>query len=88
MGELVLDDRLDPQLLTDVAKQYPLAVAQRAGWILEHMADQVGGHIDLEALHHAVSDAATTPLDPELPRVGDRDPRWRVCVNTDLEHDL
>jgi predicted transcriptional regulator of viral defense system len=44
--------------------------------------------VDLHALEDALSEATYVALDLQEPREGARDRRWRVIVNTDIEHDL
>jgi len=88
LGELIADDRIDVAALAKAAVHYPRTVAQRTGWLLEHMADEVDGHIDLAALLPLTHGGDYTQLDPRSSADGDRDPVWHVIENTDVEHDL
>jgi len=88
IGELVLDGSLDGDRLADAAVDYPTTVVQRAGWLLAHMAIEVGTHLELGQLQELIADAEYTPLDPRSPVEGRRDATWHVIVNTDVEHDL
>ena len=44
--------------------------------------------IQLDRLEQLLDDAAYTMLDPQQPRTGEREARWRMIVNADIEHDL
>jgi len=48
----------------------------------------VASSIRRDPLGQLVADAAYTALDPQRRREGEHDRRWRVIVNTDIEHDL
>ncbi len=89
LGELLLDQRVDPVLLAECAAGYPTTVIQRVGWLLEHMAAEIDESIDLTPLAPLVREADYTPLDPRLAAIdGPRSEGWHVIVNTDVEHDL
>jgi len=88
LGELLLEGHIDTARLVEGAARYPTTVAQRVGWLLEHMADEVDEAIDLDALRSLVDGADYTPLDPRLTDNGPRSERWHVTLNTNVEHDL
>ena len=89
LGTLITDGRLDTRALADTAERFPRTVVQRTGWLLDHMAQEVGADLDLGALLPLVENADYTVLDPRAPTSGgDRDPVWHVIENTDVEHDL
>jgi predicted transcriptional regulator of viral defense system len=88
IGDLLLAGAIDSVALTDAAGHYPTVVAQRTGHLVEHMADEIGVAIRLDRLERLIVDAPHTSLDPQRPRDGQRDRRWRVITNTDIEHDL
>jgi predicted transcriptional regulator of viral defense system len=68
--------------------QYPGAVVQRTGWLLERAAGAVGVDVALDDLR-AVAQQRTTPslLLPSGP-TGPVDERWNVIVNLEIEPDL
>jgi predicted transcriptional regulator of viral defense system len=77
-------DGLDGQCLADAVNDRPTPVAQRLGWLLEH----VGSEVDTTPLHHvAERRTRSTALDPRRPRQGSTDTRWGVIVNTSIEVD-
>jgi len=89
LGEFIADRRIDVQALATVAAGYPRTVLQRTGWLLQHMAEEVDGDIDLTPLRPLAHRADNTVLDPRSASSdGDRDPAWHVIKNTDVEHDL
>ena len=88
IGDLLHEHALHGDALATVAGGYPVVVAQRAGYLVEHMANELDLPIDLDALERLVTDAASTLLDVHQPRHGDVDRRWHVIVNTDIEHEL
>ena len=88
IGDLLQEGAIDGDALADVAADYSTAVAQRTGYLVEHMADEVGASIQLDRLEQIVADATYTVLNPQRPREGEHDRRWRVIVNTGIEHDL
>ena len=89
LGEMVQDGALDHQRLADLASQYPAAVAQRCGWLLELVTDFVEGTVDLEALRK-VAGGRSTPasLASHGPRSGPVDENWNIIVNASIEPDL
>lgn len=89
IGELLDDEKLDLLALARLARDYPVAVAQRAGWIIELAAAQIGVAVELDALAD-IGRARTepTPLASRGPRRGFIDQRWNVIVNTEVESDL
>ena len=87
-GEMIEEDALDLQALAVVAEQYPAAVVQRTGFLLEHVAGIVDVDVSLDALHAVAERRATrVRLRPSGP-VGPLDERWNVVVNTPIEPDL
>jgi predicted transcriptional regulator of viral defense system len=88
IGDLLGEGAIDGDALADVAARYPIAIAQRTGHLVEHMAGEVDAALSLDRLERLVADAGWTVLDPQRPRHGQRDRRWRVVANADIEHDL
>jgi predicted transcriptional regulator of viral defense system len=88
IGDLLQEGAIDPDALAAAAADYPSAVAQRTGYLVDHLADVVASSIRLDPLEQLVANATYTVLDPQRQRDGEHDRRWRVIVNTDIEHDL
>ncbi len=88
IGELALEGLIDGARLADAASGYPLTVAQRAGWLIDLMAAEVDASVELDELAESVAGRDHTVLDPRASTEGNRDARWSVIVNTDVEHDL
>ena len=88
IGDLLQEGAIDGDALADVAADYPSAVAQRTGYLVEQMGGEVGASVRLDRLEQLLADATYTVLDPQRPRDGEHDRRWRVIANTDVEHDL
>ncbi len=88
IGDLLVEDQLLVEALVDAARLRPVAVVQRAGYLIELMANQTGVTIELDALASLVAHADTVPLATGRPHVSERDDRWRVQLNTWIEHDL
>ena len=84
-----LDDALiKPGRVASQAKQYPLAVAERTGYLLDTMGQAIDRTIDLDPLLALVAGGATVSLDPHQPGGGVRTDRWRVVANTEVEPEL
>ena len=89
LGELLSNELLDIPRLAALAKDYPAAVPQRAGWLLEHVAGEVGAEVDLTPLEHVARARLTpTPLAAAGRPAGPFNERWNILVNTDVESDL
>lgn len=88
IGELLESDTVDVSALARVSADYPLAVRQRTGWMLEFVAQLLDRVIDLSSLSASIAGTERTPLLPSAGRSGRADPRWNVIVNTDVELDL
>lgn len=89
LGEMLQDGALDSERLTGLAAGYPGAVAQRTGWLLEHLSGVVGGDLDLEGLRQVAAARSTpAPLAAHGPRRGPIDDRWNVILNSPVEADL
>lgn len=87
-GEMLEEEALDLQALAVVAEQYPAAVVQRTGFLLEHVAEIVDVEVDFDDLHAVALHRTTrTRLRPSGP-TGPLDERWNVIVNTPIEPDL
>ena len=87
-GEMLEEDALDLAELAVVAEQYPAAVVQRTGFLLEHVAGIVDVEVDLVGLRAVALQRITrTRLRPSGP-AGPLDERWNVIVNTQIEPDL
>lgn len=89
LGEMVQEEALDPAKVADLATRYPRAVAQRTGWLIEHVSPAVGRSLDLEPLRTiATARSSPAPLASYGPHRGPIDPRWNVIVNSPVEPDL
>lgn len=88
IGDLLVEGQIVPQRLVDAARLHPVAVVQRAGHLIELMARETSTPIDLNGLAALVDHAEVTPLAPGRRPSTDRDDRWRVQLNTRIEHDL
>jgi predicted transcriptional regulator of viral defense system len=88
IAQFVEDEIVDPAVLATEAIHYPTAVAQRAGFLTESMADLVGTSLDLRELEQLIQRAESVPLAPHRSDDGDRNNRWGVVVNSDIEPDL
>jgi predicted transcriptional regulator of viral defense system len=89
LGGLLGDGLLDVQRLAALAKDYPAAVSQRAGWLLELVAGELGAEVDLSPLAEvAHARLKPTPLAASGPHAGPINERWNIVVNTDVEPDL
>jgi len=89
LGGLLGDGLLDVPRLAELAKDYPAAVSQRAGWLLEQVAGEIGTELDLARLAEvAHARSKPTPLAASGPQAGPFNERWNVLVNTDVEPDL
>ena len=88
IGDLLQEDAINGGALADAAADYPTVVAQRTGYVVEYMAGEMDVPIQLDRLEQLLDDAAYTMLGPQQPRTGEREARWRIIVNADIEHDL
>ena len=88
IAQFVEDEIIDPAALAKEAAQYPTAVVQRAGLLTESMADLVGTSLDLGELEQLIQGSELVPLASHRSNDGDRDNRWGVIVNTEIEPDL
>ena len=82
LGEVLSEERL-----TDLAERgCRLSVLQRVGWLL----DYVGWQEKTGELHDALAGKRLLwrPLDTRLPVEGDRDSRWKIVLNTDIQPDI
>lgn len=87
-GDLLDGDLLDEGAFVDLAASYPMRVVQRTGYLVEHMAREIGHPTKWDRLAEFVRHNLWTPLDPRRPATGDHDERWHVSINTTIEHDL
>lgn len=87
IGDLLHDGMLDPTALADVAAFYPTVVAQRVGHLIDFMSSEENLPIDTDPLHAAVMEGRFRDLSPGS-GAGERDNRWRIIVNAEVEHDL
>ena len=89
IGELLDDAKVDLDLLATIAVEYPSAVVQRTGWMIEHVAVEIGKSLDLTRLEAvAAQRTERTLLSTSGPRRGSAHRRWNVVVNTEVESDL
>ncbi|MDE0268159.1 MAG: hypothetical protein OXI96_03865 [Acidimicrobiaceae bacterium] len=87
VGEILINGHLDTAALATVAEMYPAAVAQRVGYIVDFMADEVGVGFDTGPLQDLTVGSRYRNL-LHSGGVGHHNPRWHVIVNTEIEHDL
>jgi len=83
--ELAEQDSFDTGTLVEVAREYPAAVLQRIGWLLERFGDVALGPIE-EAVRERRGGQAR--LDPTRGKAGSLDDRWNIRLNTTVEPDL
>lgn len=89
LGEMLHDDALDIKALARLATDYPIAVAQRTGWLLELVSHDLDRDVDLEPLRKIAATRSTpTPLASHASSRGPVDERWNVIVNDTIEPDL
>jgi len=87
IGELLQGSHINPGALTGLAPLYPTAVVQRAGFLIDLMAAEVGAEADTDALQVTVGGSRYRDLSPGA-GPGKHDQRWHITVNTEIEHDL
>ena len=87
VGALLMDGSLDPVALASVGAMYPVAVAQRFGYVIEFMAGEAGVQFDTAPLQALVAGGRYRHLSSSGGD-GRHDPRWHLVVNTEIEHDL
>lgn len=89
IAEMLEEGLLDGAYLGTAARHYPVAAAQRLGWLASFLtSDGVANTLDLTEL----SQIARTRRDPTLlvasgPRDGVYDGDWHLLVNADVERD-
>jgi predicted transcriptional regulator of viral defense system len=88
IADLLEANKIDMSALVEQADHCPVAVTQRAGYLLSEMSALTAMTVNLEALAKRVRGEAPVLLSPREPRRGNRDPRWNVLVNIDIEPDL
>lgn len=88
IGDLLDGEMLDERALVDLAPGYPMRVVQRAGYLIEYMAREIGRPVEFDRLAETIRENLVIPLDPRQGADGERDQRWRIVVNTEIEHDL
>jgi predicted transcriptional regulator of viral defense system len=86
--DLLAAATIDPTALAAQAAHYPTAVVQRVGHLVEQLSETAEASIGLESLHALVDGAQVVDLYPRVARIGDRDDRWNVVVNIEIEPDL
>lgn len=87
VGSLLMDGSLDAAALASVAAEYPAAVAQRCGYIIDLMAGECGVEFDTAPLQALVAGCRYRHLSSGGGD-GRHDSRWHVVVNAEIEHDL
>ena len=86
IGGLLIDGLLDPIALASIGAQYPQAIVQRVGYLVDFMADEVGVEFDTELLCESMKESRYRGLSPgDSP--GPHDPRWHIVANAEIEHD-
>jgi len=87
LSELVSEKLLKPKALLKVAKLSPLPWAQRLGYLLDFVGGEhlTGPLADYVARHSS----RATPLCSGVKMTGyERDPKWRVAMNVEVEVDV
>lgn len=87
LAELAEEPGLKSADIAETGLRFPVAALRRLGYLLE----SVGAPVDLSLLRdHLATRPMRSPsvLSPGSNRRGERDPRWNVIVNTDVEPDL
>jgi predicted transcriptional regulator of viral defense system len=88
IGELLVEGALKGDAVARAAPGFPTAIIQRVGHLVEHMAAEAGAQFSLDAVQDTIESASYTALDPHAPSHGERNERWRVVINTEIEHEL
>jgi predicted transcriptional regulator of viral defense system len=89
IGELLIENKLDIDKLTKDAAEYPATVTQRIGYLSEYMAGEVGVELNLDDLAKRVAASDYTLLDPQIGMEQEqRNSRWKILANIEIEHDL
>ena len=86
-AELLSNETLSKKRFAAAASTYPLAVVQRLGFLLERAASHADVVLELDALAMLVESCEAVALDPRSPSKGERDRRWNVIMNNDVEID-
>jgi len=87
IGDLLVEEQLDPEALASAGALFPKAVVQRAGYLVDFMAHETNTGFDTGPLHKLVEDTRYRALSPSG-GPGHRNPRWHITANSELEHDL
>ena len=89
ISEMLDENVINPEALTRVARQYPRAVQQRVGWIVEHLAQTASPEFRLDELADAPDRGRlrAVSLDPARAPPGEIDERWMIDVNVVVEPD-
>ena len=86
IGGLLNDDMLNPAEMVSVGAKYPKAVVQKAGYLIDLMAREMGVEFDTQMLYELVKESRYRSLWPgDSP--GLHDPRWHIVANAEIEHD-
>jgi predicted transcriptional regulator of viral defense system len=89
IAELIEDAKIDTQSLAVVSANYPVAVAQRLGWLIDLATQHIGVHTDTDPLLQRIAcRIEPAPLIASRQRGGRLDTRWNVYVNGEVEMDL
>ena len=86
---MVDDHLLRRRALTKLGRDYPVAAARRAGWLVEHASDLLDVDFDLDAMAAAARRKRDepTPLDPNGGPLGPIDERWNLLLNAEPEQE-
>ncbi len=87
IGELLTDQRLDESALAQTSQLYPNAVTQRVGYLLDLMASEVSVQFDTNELNAELDHARYQHLAHSADD-GERNERWHIIANSEIEHDL
>ena len=87
IGDLLAEGQLDPDAMASAGALFPKAVVQRAGYLIDFMAQETNTDFDTGPLHKLVKNTRYRALSPSG-GPGHRNPRWRITANAEIEHDL
>lgn len=86
-GDLLSDGSIDQLTLAVIAKLMPQTIVQRLGFLIDYMAEVLGIEVDTEPLRSAMGTVRYRELAPGAGD-GERNERWRIIINAEIEHDL
>jgi predicted transcriptional regulator of viral defense system len=89
IAEFIEAAKIDTQSLAVLSADYPSAVTQRLGWLIDFVSEHLGVRIDTDTRIARVGGRIEpAPLIASRSRHGRRDQRWNVYVNGEVEVDV